>query len=107
MKLHIDSGILYRDGLVFCRVEAGNGRSRIPLGVSQVEVRTATEHGSIPMAWADGHGWLGGLSGCDIVLGRVVGRHGLIPCLNTQRSLAGLVERTADFGERVTLEVQG
>lgn len=107
MKLHIDNGLMYCDGLLFCRVEAGNGRSRIPLGVSGVEVRTATEHGGVPMAWTDSHGWIGGLAGCDIVVGRVLGRNGVIPCLSFQHRITSLVERATDNGRRVTLEVQG
>lgn len=106
MKLHIENGVIYRNGLMFCRAEAGNGRSRIPGGVSKVEVLTATEHGTVPMAYAEHHGWLGGLSGCDIVVGRVVGRNGLIPCLSTQKHLVELCELAADIGEQVILEVQ-
>lgn len=104
MKLHIDGNLLYCNGLTFCRVEAGNGRANIPLGVSEVDVRTATEHGTIPMAFADGHGWIGGLLGCDIILGRVMGHYGLLPCISTQRRLVGLCEAAAESGERVTLE---
>ena len=106
MKLHIENGIMYAGGIMFCRVEAGNGRADIPLGSSEVEVFTATEHGSIPMARADGHGWIGGLAGADIVMGRVVGRNGLIPCLSTQKRLVSLCESAADVGERVTMVVQ-
>ena len=106
MKLHAENGILYAGGYMFCRIGAGNGRSNLPLGIYEVEVLTATEHGSIPMAYADGLGWLGGVAGCDAVLGRVVGSNGLIPCLSTQRRLVSLVEAASDAGERVTLEVQ-
>ena len=106
MKLHIENGIMYAGGFIFCRVEAGNGRANIPLGSSEVEVQTATEHGSVPMALSDGHGWIGGLAGADIVVGRVVGRNGLVPCLSTQKRLVALCESSADRGERVTLTVQ-
>lgn len=106
MKLSIDSGIMYSNGLMFCRVEAGNGGTSIPLGVSEVDVCTATVHGSVPMPYSEEHGWIGGLAGCDIVVGRITGRNGLIPCLDTQKRLVSLCERTLDRGERVTLEVQ-
>jgi hypothetical protein len=106
MKLHIEGGILYTGGLMFSRVGAGNGKPHLPLGVFEVEVRTATQHGSIPLAWADGIGWIGGLGGCDAVLGRVVGQYGVLPCLSTARRLVSLVESALEAGERVTLEVQ-
>lgn len=106
MKLRIENGIMYARGLRFCRVEAGNGRTDIPLGSSEVEVFTATEHGSVPMARADHHGWIGGVSGADIVVGRVMGRNGLLPCPSTQKHLVTLCESAADVGERVTLEVR-
>ena len=106
MRLRVENGVMYADNYIFCRVEAGNGRASIPLGVSEVEVRTATEHGTIPLPYADGHGWIGGLSGADIVVGRVVGANGLIPCLSTARKLVALCERAEDIGERVTLSVE-
>lgn len=106
MKLHIENSVMYCNGLMFCRAEAGNGRSSIPDGVSKVEVLTATEHGTVPMAYAEHHGWVGGLSGCDIVVGRVMGRNGILPCLSTQKRLVSLCESAADRGEQVTVEVQ-
>ena len=105
MKLLVGNGLMYAGNVMFCRVEAGNGRAGIPIGVSEVEVRTATEHGTVPMPHADEHGWIGGLSGADIVVGRVMGKHGLVPCLSTQKRLVALCESAADNGERVTLEV--
>ena len=107
MKLQIEGEILYAGGLMFCRVEAGNGRTSIPFGLSEVEVRTAAEHGDVPLAYADGHGWMGGSPGMDIIVGRVVGRNGVLPCKFTETRLVRLVESAADRGERVTMEVQG
>lgn len=106
MKLYLEGQRLYAGGYLFCRVEAGNGRADIPLGVFEVEVQTATEHGGIPMARADGLGWIGGLAGCDVVVGRVVGRHGVVPSLDTAVRLVSLCEQALEHGERVTLEVQ-
>ena len=105
MKFRIARNMLYADNQIFCRVEAKHGRAGVPLGVSEIEVRTATEHGSVPMVYADKHGWIGGLSGADIIIGRVVGKHGVVPCLSTQERLVALCESAADNGERVTLEV--
>lgn len=106
MKLHIASGVLYANGLRFSLVEAGNGRTCIPVGCAAVEVRTAIEHENFPMAWSDGHGWLGGLHGADIVVGTVMGRNGILPCRAAQRRLVALCESAAERGETVTLEVQ-
>ena len=106
MKLYVDSNLLYCNGLMFCRVEAGNGRTNIPLGVSEIEVRTATEHGTIPMAYADGHGWLGGLTGCDIILGGVRGRTCIIPNPALVDALLVKLEVAEGLGKYVLLEVK-
>jgi len=106
MKLALQSGRLYADGLLFCYAKPRNGRSLLPQGGYDVEVRTATEHGSIPMAYADDFGWLGGLMGCDLVVGRVTGKTGPLPCLSTSGRLVSMVEEAYDRGERVHLEIQ-
>lgn len=105
MKLLIENGLMYANNLRFCRAEAGNGKHRIPIGVSEVSVSTATEHGTVPMAYADQHGWLGAVPRADIVVGHVVGNGVLRPCVNTQRRIVSLCESAEERGERVTLEV--
>lgn len=106
MRLLFKGNALYKNGMIYCRAEAGNGRIEVPVGIYKVEVLTATEHGSVPMPYAHGLGWVGGLVGCDLVVGRITGRHGLLPSLDTQNHLVALCELVADAGEYVTLEVR-
>lgn len=106
MKLEIEDGVLYADGLHFCKVRPGNGRTSFPNGIFEVEVRTAPEHDYENLAFADGVGYFGGTVQHDIVVGRVFSRNGLIPCTVDGGRLSRTVETAVERGERVTLKVK-
>lgn len=107
MKLVIDSGVLYVNNHNFCFVEKGSGNGRASLEPGTRAVRTQFSHTHdrvLPVA--DGHGWLGADAGCDIVLGRVRGRNGLIPSRSALDGLLAKIEAAEDNGSKVVLEVR-
>lgn len=104
MNLKIESGIVYADNLIFCKAGAGNGRSSLPTGCYEVTTQYSGEHGTV-LPNAIGLGWIGASPECDIVLGGVRGRNGVIPSPSALVRLLALIEAKEDVGATVILEV--
>lgn len=105
MNLKIEGADLYADNLFLCHCEAGNGRPNLQPGSHEVIVQFSHEHGAV-LPDAVGLGWLGATAGCDIVLGGVRGRHGVIPSPSSLGRLLALLESAENMGRKVMLEVR-
>lgn len=97
MKLHIKENSLYADNIFFCYCDAGNGRDGFPTGHYEVAAQYSHAHGR-ELAHAYDLGWIGDERSCDIVLGRVRGRNGVIPSRNALIRLLSLLESCEYFG---------
>jgi hypothetical protein len=106
VRLEIEDGILYADGLHFCRARPGNGRTDFAAGSTEVEVRAAPQFGYEPLAFADGVGYFGGTVQHDIIVGRTISRGLVLPNELDARRVANAVEAALDRGERVTLVIK-
>lgn len=106
MNLLIENGTLYVDNHNYCYAEAGNGRPSIPTGRYAVAIEYAHVHGDT-MLDAIGCGWIGATPGCDIVLGRVRNRDGVIPSKTDLGRVMHRVEAAIEQdGQDVLLEVK-
>ena len=104
MNLLIKDGVLYADNLRFCLAEAGNGRSDIPTGRFEVSTQYAHVHGKV-LPDALGLGWIGASYECDVVLGSVRGRNGVLPSPGSLGRLLAMLEVAEGNGSTVWLEV--
>jgi hypothetical protein len=109
MNLSIQHGIFYVDNLHFCYARQGNGRSDIPVGRYPVSTQYSEAHGQ-ELPRADGLGWIGpaisrDADECDIVLGRVHGGDGLIPCTTHVGRLLAMLAASENRGAAVELVV--
>lgn len=105
MKLSIRDGNLYADNLKLCYCEAGNGRDDLPTGRYTVETQFAHVHGKT-LPDANGIGWIGAAHECDVVLGSVRGKHGLVPSQSYVSRLLALLEVAEGRGQTVILEIE-
>ena len=105
MNLLIKDGVLYADNLRVCLAEPGNGRPNLPTGRYEVTTQFSHIHGRI-LPDAIGLGWIGASPECDIVLGGVRGRNGVIPSPSALGRLLALIEAKEDMGAIVMLEVE-
>ena len=101
MKLRVADNHLYADNLIFSMAEVVNAS---PTLSAPVEIRFSHHHGE-DRVFAEGLGWVGAAKDDAIVVGRVRGGDGLIPCRVTETRLIGMVERAQDDGRSVRLEV--
>ncbi len=104
MRLKIAGGSLYADNFFICHAGVGNGRPNIPTGNYPVSTQYAHVHGRT-LADAVGLGWIGATPECDVVLGGVRGRSGVIPSQSAFTRLLAMLEDCEDRGVSVTLEV--
>lgn len=109
MQLLLENGEVFINHLHFCYARPGNGRTNLQPGRYSVTAQFSHAH-SRHLANVEGLGWAGawdddGLE-CDIVLGRVLGHDGVIPCTDVLQRLLRLLEVAEDRGEAVTLEVR-
>lgn len=104
MNLSVRDNTLYADNLKLCYCEAGNGRPNLPHGRYEVATQFSHVHGLI-LPDAIGLGWIGASPECDVVLGGVRGRNGVIPSPSALGRLLALIEAKEDMGAAVTLEV--
>lgn len=104
MKLSVNGGFLYADNVFLCHVEPGNGRDNLPTGRYEVATEFSHVHGDV-LPDAIGLGWLGARPECDVVLGLVRGRGGVIPSRSALGRLNALLEVAEGRGEYVSLEV--
>lgn len=106
MKIEIDNGAMYINDRFFCYAEAGNGRTDIEPGASEVRSEYSHHHGRV-LPYADNHGWIGAAKECDIVVGRVRARDGIIPCAAHLGSLLNRLEQAEFDGSTTSLQVLG
>jgi len=104
MRLKISEGFLHADNIFLCYAGAGNGRPNLPTGHYPVAAQYAHVHGRT-LADAVGLGWIGASPECDVVLGGVRGRSGVIPSQSAFTRFLAMLEDCEDRGESVTLEV--
>lgn len=105
MKLRIEHDTLFLNNQHFCWVEAGNGRGTIESGTGKVFTKYSPEHERV-LAYSTAHGWIGAYPECDIVLGRVRHRTGLLPSVaELDRLVYHLEEHEFGDGEQCTLRV--
>lgn len=105
MMLSLRDGFLYVDNLRFCFAEQGNGRPELPAGRYEVTAQYAHVHGKT-LPDAVGLGWIGADRGCDIVLGSVRGRSGVVPQESLVSRLVAVLEEAQNRGKIVMLEVE-
>jgi hypothetical protein len=105
MKLHIKENSLYADNMFLCYCDAGNGRNDLPVGRYEIAAQYSHAHGR-ELAHAYDLGWIGDERGCDVVLGRVRGRNGVIPSPASTSALLARLEVAEDAGRNVVLEVK-
>jgi hypothetical protein len=104
MLLTLANGALHADNVFLCYAGVGNGRPNLPAGRYPVSTQYAHVHGRT-LADAIGLGWIGPSVECDIVLGGVRGRSGVIPSQHAFGRLLAILEVAEDRGESVALEV--
>lgn len=104
MNLSIRDGAFYADNVFLCYAGAGNGRPNIPHGRFEVATQFSHVHGKV-LANVYDLGWIGASPECDIVLGGVVGRSGVIPSRNPLGRLLAMIQAKEDMGSSVTLGV--
>lgn len=105
MNLRIENSELYVDNMRLCFAGAGNGRPNLQPGRYEVVTQYSPHHGKI-LPDAVGLGWLGPFSECDVILGGVRGRHGVIPSPASTSALLARLEVAEDAGRKVVLEVK-
>lgn len=105
MKLSIKQGVLFAANLHFSLAEVPNGRDALQPGCYPVTVSFSHTHGE-ELARADGLGWIGATPQCDIVLARVRGGNGSLPCAASVGRLLSVLERCEASGETVSLVVE-
>lgn len=105
MNLSIRDGMFYADNVFLCYCEAGNGRPDIPTGRYEVTTQYSHVHGKV-LADAYDLGWVGADPVCDIVLGGVRGKNGVVPSPNSLGRLLALLEVAEGNGSAVWLEVE-
>lgn len=104
MKIVIDNGIMFVDNRRVCSAGAGKGRPSLRTGVGELKTDFSDEHETV-LLHADGYGWIGPTPECDVVLGKVRHRTGVIPCVSTFGHVFALVEGAEADGKKVVLEV--
>lgn len=109
MKLLITNGTLYADGLFYCYAGVPNGRNDLQPGRYPVTAQFSHAHGQ-DLPNAVGLGWIGpavrrDADQCDIVLGRVRGGDGVLPCASHVSRLLALLETAESRGSAVELVV--
>lgn len=104
MNLRIENGSLYADNIFLCYAGAGNGRPNLPVGRYEVATQFAHVHRAV-LPDANGLGWLGAMPGCDVVLGSVRGRDGVIPSPSVVGRLVAVLEIAEGRGAPIWLEV--
>lgn len=105
LTLTIENGHLYLGNMYFSRVDAGNGKSRLPTGTFPVSIHTKKKTGKGDMVHVEGIGYFGGDSQCDIIVGGVRSKSRLLPDPMCAFRLVRSVERHLDQGP-ITLEVK-
>ena len=109
MKLSIEAGALYVDQLFFCYAGAGHERNALQPGRYPVATQFSHAHGQ-ELPNAAGLGWIGpcidrAAAECDVILGRVRGSDGLLPCSAHVGRLLALLETAESRGQTVELVV--
>jgi hypothetical protein len=105
MRFLIDNGRMYLNNVHFCLAEAGNGSSNLQAGTHTLTSQFSHGHGDV-LPNADGAGWIGADCRCDIVLGGVRGRNGVIPSKPYVEVMLARLEVAEGDGQRVTLEIK-
>ena len=105
MNLSIKDGVLYVDNLRFCLAGVGNGRDCLPTGRFEAATQFSHVHGKV-LCHAYDFGWIGADRGCDLVLGGVRSRTGVVPSQNSLSRLLALLEVSEGNGFPVWLEVE-
>ena len=106
MRLEIDHPALYADGLFVCYVGAGNGRNHLELKSGAVRTSYSHKFGEVLPFVDDLEWWIGAHRECDIILAKVLGGNGPIPCGAYVKRLVALVEQAESIGERVTISIR-
>jgi len=105
MKFTIDNGRMYLNNVHFCLAEAGNGSDGLRHGSYPLSSQFSHGHGDV-LPNAEGAGWIGFDARCDIVLGGVRGRNGVIPSKPFVDVMLAKLEVAEGIGQRVTLEIR-
>jgi hypothetical protein len=104
MKVTISDGKAYVNCVYLCLVEAGNDRISLRPGNYPLTTQFSHGHGDV-LPNADGAGWIGASRSCDIVLGGVRGRGGLVPSKSFVVSLLAKIEVEEGLGRTPILEI--
>ncbi len=105
MTITVIDGKAYVNNVYLCFVEAGNGRTHLPVGRYEVIIQFSHRHGRV-LPDALGIGWIGATPECDIVLGRV--RHGnsVIPLDDCVDRLLSRLEEDEGLGRPIALDIR-
>ena len=107
LHLELQHGVLYVDNVKFCyyEVSANDGRKDLPKGTYVAEARYAHSFGKV-LPHIESIGWAGADAGCQIILGRVRAKSGLIPDGYIVQVLISAIEAASDLGDQVLAEVR-
>ena len=110
MKLSIRDGALYADNLFFSYCEVTHGSDSLQPGRYEVEARYSHHHRQ-DLPHVDGIGWIGPANArtdtpCSLVLGRVRGRHAVVPCPTFVVRLLAMLEAADERGSSVSLVIE-
>ena len=103
MRLTLRGSHAYCDGLPFSHCGAGDGH-RLQPGSYPLRAEFSTTHGR-ELPFADGLGLVGAVPESAVILGRVLGRTGPIPCKLTEARLVSLLLQNAELGYGAVLEI--
>ena len=109
MNLLITNGTLYVDNFFLCYCEAGNGRDSLPVGRFPLETRYSHAHGE-DLPHVEHVGWIGPSSradvSCDVVLGRVRGSDGTLPCRSFVGRILAMLAVAEDDGKSSAVVIE-
>jgi hypothetical protein len=104
MKLTVRDGKAYINCVFFCLVEPGNGSINLRSGTHPLTTQFSHTHGDV-LPNAASAGWLGANHSCDVILGGVRGRDGLIPNEAFVSALLARLEVEESMGRTPKLEI--
>jgi len=105
VRLRIEGGNLYIDNVYFCKAGTGNGRNDLQSGTYPITTQYSHAHGDI-LPNAAGAGWIGFDDRCDIVLGGVRYRSGVVPSKPFVGVILAKLEVAEGRGQNSVLEIR-
>ena len=105
MRLTIENGALYVNNHFTCYAGVQHGSPSLQPGKYAVTPQYSHAHGK-DLPYAIGLGYIGADAECHIILGRVLAKHGCIPCPSSLAQVMAKIEVAEDDGKEITLEIK-